>query len=320
MNGDLLKINDLCVEFRNPGGTTYVLESVCCNVRHGEILGLVGESGCGKSVMARSILRLLPAPPASISGEVLFEGEDLFMATGKRMRAVRGNEISMIFQEPMTSLNPVFTVGSQMSEVVRLHKGCSRKDARDICIGMLRLVKMPDPEQCYDKYPQELSGGMRQRVMIAMELSCDPKLLIADEPTTALDVTVQGQVLARLNELTHERGVSTLFITHDMGVVAQICDRVAVMYAGRIVEMADTHGLFREPLHPYSQGLIAAIPSLDGDLGTLSTIPGSVPSLREKSRGCRFAPRCSRCMPRCRDEAPLLRDVGGRFVACHQPG
>ena len=320
MNGGLLQINDLCVEFRNPGSTTYVLDSVCCDVRKGEILGLVGESGCGKSVMARSILRLLPTPPAFVSGEVFFEGEDLFKASKKKMRAVRGNEISMIFQEPMTSLNPVFSVGAQMSEVVCLHKGCSRKEARSICIDMLRLVKMPDPEQCFDKFPHELSGGMRQRVMIAMELSCDPKLLIADEPTTALDVTVQGQVLAKLYELTHDRGVSTLFITHDMGVVAQICDRVAVMYAGRIVEMVDTHRLFREPLHPYTQGLIAAIPSLEGKAGTLSTIPGSVPSLKEKAKGCRFAPRCSRCLPRCLDEAPKFRDVGGRFVACHQPG
>ena len=223
----------------------------------------------------------------------------------------------MIFQEPMTSLNPVFTVGRQMSEVVRLHMGVNRSKARRICEDMLRRVNMPDPERCFDKYPHELSGGMRQRVMIAMELSCQPALLIADEPTTALDVTVQGQVLALLAELTRSSGVSTLFITHDMGVVAQLCERVAVMYAGKLMELVPVQELFKKPLHPYSQGLIAAIPTLTDERPHLPSIPGNVPNLLHPPSGCRFHPRCERRTALCEREEPPLIHYGNRAVACH---
>ena len=316
-NFPLLSIRNLSLRFRGLEGTSHVLESISLDIMPGEILGLVGESGCGKSVMARAVLRLLPSPPAEISGEVFFAGENLLAASAKRMRAVRGGEISMIFQEPMTSLNPVFTVGQQMSEVLRLHTGLAASAARNACVNMLRQVNMPDPERAFAKYPHELSGGMRQRVMIAMELSCDPALLIADEPTTALDVTVQGQVLALLAELTRARGVSTLFITHDMGVVAQLCDRVAVMYAGKLVELVPVAELFQAPLHPYSRGLIAAIPTLEDKRELLPSIPGSVPDLRHPPGGCRFHPRCAFRTGLCEREAPPLVDVGDRAVACH---
>ncbi len=313
----LLSLRNLCVGFHNLEGVSRVLENVSLDVMPGEILGLVGESGCGKSVMARAIMRLLPSPPARLSGEVLFRGENLLEASPRRMRAVRGGEISMIFQEPMTSLNPVFSVGQQMSEVVRLHMRVGRAEARRVCVDMLRQVNMPDPDQAFDKYPHELSGGMRQRAMIAMELSCSPLLLIADEPTTALDVTVQGQVLALLAELTRSRGVSTLFITHDMGVVAQLCDRVAVMYAGKLVELVSAADLFRRPVHPYSQGLIAAIPTLTDTRALLPSIPGSVPSLLHPPSGCRFHPRCALRTALCEREDPAPRRHGNGIVACH---
>jgi oligopeptide/dipeptide ABC transporter ATP-binding protein len=313
----LLSVRDLSVSFHGLEGVSRVLENVRLDVMPGEILGLVGESGCGKSVMARALLRLLPSPPAKFSGEAIFRGENLLTVSAKRMREVRGGEISMIFQEPMTSLNPVFTVGQQMSEVLRLHTGAAASKARDICVSMLRQVNMPDPERAFSRYPHELSGGMRQRVMIAMELSCNPALLIADEPTTALDVTVQGQVLALLAELTRSRGVSTLFITHDMGVVAQLCERVAVMYAGKLVELVPVAELFERPLHPYSQGLIAAIPTLDDERGLLPSIPGSVPNPLLPPSGCRFHPRCAFRTGLCEKEEPPLTEAGGRAVACH---
>lgn len=314
----LLAVRNLCVSFDTWDGPSRVLENISLDVRQGEILGLVGESGCGKSVMARAVLRLLPTPPARYSGEILFRGENLLTVHKKRLRKVRGGEISMIFQEPMTSLNPVFTVGNQMSEVVRLHTGASRKEARRVCEDMLNAVNMPDAAEAFDKYPHELSGGMRQRVMIAMELSCGPALLMADEPTTALDVTVQGQVLAVLAELTRARGVSTLFITHDMGVVAQICDRVAVMYAGRLVELLPVDALFGQPMHPYTRGLIAAIPTLTDERELLPSIPGSVPDLVRPPAGCRFHPRCPERMDICERESPELLPCGEHAVACHR--
>ncbi len=325
--GTLLSIENLSVEFSNYQGTSSVLNHVSLSVNRGEILGLVGESGCGKSVTARCILRLIPAPPGKItSGSIRFAGEDLLSVSPKRMGRVRGREISMIFQEPMSSLNPVFTVGNQMREVVRRHRGLARREADALCTGMLHQVQMPDPEEVLKKYPHELSGGMRQRVMIAMELVCDPQLLIADEPTTALDVTVQGQVLAILTGLSRRRGISVLLITHDMGVVAQVCDRVAVMYAGQVVELAAVEELFARPLHPYTQGLIAAIPDVDppaddapgGGARPLFSIPGTVPTLIDRPPGCRFHPRCTVGGPGCARDVPGLCWVTPEHaVACH---
>jgi oligopeptide/dipeptide ABC transporter ATP-binding protein len=328
--GTLLSIENLSVEFSNYQGTSHVLNHVSLSVTRGEILGLVGESGCGKSVTARCILRLIPEPPGKItSGSIRFGGEDLLTVSRKRMGRVRGREISMIFQEPMSSLNPVFTVGNQMREVVRRHRGLGRRDADALCIAMLHQVQMPDPAVVLKKYPHELSGGMRQRVMIAMELACDPQLLIADEPTTALDVTVQGQVLAILTGLSRQRSISVLLITHDMGVVAQVCDRVAVMYAGQVVELAAVEELFAHPLHPYTQGLIAAIPDVDppedeGPEGSgirpLYSIPGTVPTLIDPPPGCRFHPRCTDGGPACARDVPGLCWVTREHaVACHHP-
>jgi peptide/nickel transport system ATP-binding protein len=308
-----------------------VLERVSLTVESGEIFGLVGESGCGKSVTARAVLRLIPDPPGRITrGSIRFAGEDLLTVSKKRMRRIRGNEISMIFQEPTSSLNPVFTVGNQMREVVRIHRGLGRREADALCAGMLHQVQMPDPGDVLKKYPHELSGGMRQRVMIAMELACEPRLLIADEPTTALDVTVQGQVLAILTELSRKQNISVLMITHDMGVVAQVCDRVAVMYAGCVVELADVAALFADPLHPYTQGLIASIPDMDepgacglqDDRKTLFSIAGTVPDMIDPPAGCRFHPRCGCKGPACDRESPELYQVSsGHAVACHRyPG
>jgi peptide/nickel transport system ATP-binding protein len=319
VNGDLLHIEDLSVRFFTYQGVVRALEGVHLAVRRGEILGLVGETGCGKSVLARSILRLIADPPGRITGgRILFKGRDLLTLPMKEMRRIRGNDISMIFQEPMTSLNPVFTVGNQMEEVVRLHQKVNRKTARRICVEMLEQVRMPDPESALRKYPHELSGGMRQRVMIAMELSCRPDLLIADEPTTALDVTVQAQVLHILNELTRARGTSVLFITHDLGVVAHLCDRVAVMYAGKIVETAPVEALFRSPGHPYTRGLLAAVPSVDEDRETLASIPGVVPGLIDPPAGCRFHPRCPAALEVCGRVEPAGVEVGKEhWVFCH---
>jgi peptide/nickel transport system ATP-binding protein len=324
----LLKIENLSVEFSNYQGTSKVLDNINFSIEKGEILGLVGESGCGKSVTARSILQLIPQPPGNISnGAIYFKDENLLTASKKRIRQVRGNEISMIFQEPMSSLNPVFTVENQMMEVVRLHRKLKRKVAHEMCVDMLKQVQMPDPEQVLKKFPHELSGGMRQRVMIAMELICDPELLIADEPTTALDVTVQGQVLAILTSLSRRRNISVLIITHDMGVVAQICDRVAVMYAGRIVELAPVKKLFSKPGHPYTNGLIACIPDMGSkenavpdttSAKTLYSIPGSVPTLINPPEGCRFHPRCELRGKLCDYQVPPLELVSPEhFVACH---
>jgi len=315
----LLDIRDLSVRFFTYQGVVRALENVDLAISKGEILGLVGETGCGKSVLARSVLRLIADPPGKISGgEIFFKGEDLLKTSNRRLRHVRGNEISMIFQEPMSSLNPVFRVGNQMQEVVVLHQQVERAEAREICIDMLQQVKMPDPEEVLSKYPHELSGGMRQRVMIAMELSCRPDLLIADEPTTALDVTVQAQVLTILEGLTRKRGVSVLFISHDLGVIAQLCDRVAVMYAGRIVEIAPVEDLFSIPRHPYTQGLLKAIPRIDEERDTLAVIAGMVPGLIQPPEGCRFHPRCEAVTNPCYRVVPrLVEVVSGHQVACH---
>ncbi len=319
MTEPLLRIKNLSVQFFTYQGVVRALEDTDLTIHQGEVLGLVGETGCGKSVMARSVLRLIPDPPGKITqGEIIFKGEDILKANRKRLREIRGNEISMIFQEPMSSLNPVFTVGNQMGEVIILHQQVGRNRAKEICIEMLQQVKMPDPERTLSKYPHELSGGMRQRVMIAMELSCRPDLLIADEPTTALDVTVQGQVLTILDDLVRRIGVSALFISHDLGVIAQVCDRVSVMYAGQMVEMAPVGKLFAGPRHPYTHGLLQAIPSIDEERDPLMVIPGVVPRLIEPPAGCRFHPRCSRRFDPCDEIAPRLAEVdSGHHVACH---
>jgi len=319
MTEPLLRIKTLSVQFFTYQGVVRALEDIDLTLDPGEVLGLVGETGCGKSVMARSVLRLIPDPPGKITrGEILFKGKDILKANRKRLREIRGNEISMIFQEPMSSLNPVFTVGNQMEEVVILHQRVDRGRAKEICIEMLQQVKMPDPERTLSKYPHELSGGMRQRAMIAMELSCRPDLLIADEPTTALDVTVQGQVLTILDDLVRRIGVSVLFISHDLGVIAQLCDRVSVMYAGQMVEMAPVRRLFATPRHPYTHGLLQAIPSVDEERDPLMVIPGVVPRLIEPPAGCRFHPRCSKRFDVCDQVVPKLVEVdSGHQVACH---
>ena len=315
----LLSIRNLSVQFFTYQGVVRALEGIDLMIQRGEILGLVGETGCGKSVLARSILRLVPDPPGKITqGEIRFKGEDILRVNGKRLREIRGNEISMIFQEPMSSLNPVFTIGNQMAEVVILHQRVKRERARAICLEMLSQVKMPDPDRVLSKYPHELSGGMKQRAMIAMELSCRPALLIADEPTTALDVTVQGQVLTILDDLVRRIGASVLFISHDLGVIAQLCDRVSVMYAGRVVETAPVEALFARPRHPYTVGLLQAIPSMHEERDSLMTIPGVVPRLIDPPPGCRFAPRCAKRFEPCDRVVPPLSEVEpGHAVACH---
>jgi peptide/nickel transport system ATP-binding protein len=288
-------------------------------------LGVVGESGCGKSVTALSIMRLVASPPGRIaSGTIRYAGKDLLGLPDREMRAIRGNRIAMIFQEPMTSLNPVFTVGDQVGEAVRLHQGASRAKAREVAIEMFRLVGIPAPEERVDAYPHQLSGGMRQRVMIAMALACKPDLLIADEPTTALDVTIQAQILELLRSLQRELGMSILLITHDLGVVAETCDEVVVMYAGRVVERAPTEALFAAPRHHYTAGLLRSVPSYGdgtdvGDRARLVEIAGMVPALSELPQGCKFAERCPAVQARCRAEEPALVQLGAARVRCHFP-
>ena len=314
----LLDVRDLSVSFRTYQGRARVLEKASLSVRQGEIMGLVGETGCGKSVLSRAILRIIPSPPGSIDGgEILFEGRDLLRLPHGEMRRLRGERISMIFQEPMSSLNPVFTVGNQMREVIRAHRDVSRSEATAVCLETLSAVRLPDPEAALARYPHELSGGMRQRVMIAMALTCRPALLLADEPTTALDVTVQGQILAILAELSARQGLSILFVTHDMGVVAQLCHRVAVMYAGQVVEIAGVDSLFAHPAHPYTQGLIASIPGRASG-PTLYAIAGHVPSPLDPPPGCRFHDRCTQARTECREAVPeMVRVAPDHSVACH---
>jgi oligopeptide/dipeptide ABC transporter ATP-binding protein len=284
----------------------------------GEILGLVGESGCGKSVTGLSILRLIPSPPGRIaSGEVLFNGRNLLLLKEKEMEEVRGNEVSMIFQEPMTSLNPVFTIGDQIMEAILLHQGLDKAASRKRAIEMLDRVKIPSPETRIDAYPHQLSGGMRQRAMIAMALSCQPRLLIADEPTTALDVTIQAQVLQLLREIQREMGMAVMLITHDLGVVAEIADRVAVMYAGRIMEYGPIEEIFQNMRNPYTKGLLDSIPQLDEKRKRLNAIPGQVPDPADLPVGCKFHPRCHLMIEECKKaEPPLFQVNGGHFSRC----
>ena len=288
----LLEVRDLKTSFYTGDGVVRAVTGVDFEVRRGEILGLVGESGCGKSVTSLSIMGLIARPGRIESGEVIFDGQNLRKLNDRQMRDIRGNRISMIFQQPTSSLNPVMRVGEQIGEVLEAHRGMKRKAARERALEMLRMVGIPDPKRRLRSYPFEMSGGMAQRVMIAMALACEPELLIADEPTTALDVTIQAQILELMRRLQRETGTAIVLITHDLGVVAEMCDRVAVMYAGEIIEQADTRRLFGKPLHPYTQGLIGAVPVLGQTKETLTVIPGTVPNLINLPSGCRFAPRC----------------------------
>ena len=319
MSEPLLRVQDLHVEFRTRRGQALVLNGVDFELRAGETLCVVGESGCGKSMTALALLRLIPSPPGRIrDGRVLFQGEDLVRATDARMREVRGNRISMIFQEPMTSLNPVFSVGDQIGESLRLHAGLDAQAARERAIEMLRQVGIPAPERRVDEYPHQLSGGMRQRVMIAMALACRPDILIADEPTTALDVTVQAQIFDLLRELQREKGTAILLITHDMGAVAEMVDRVMVMYAGRVIEQGSADQVLSAPGHPYTRGLIDCLPELgssaafdDDTREDLAEISGVVPSIWELGSGCAFRERCRHAMPRCAHEVPPMFALAG---------
>jgi oligopeptide/dipeptide ABC transporter ATP-binding protein len=319
---ELLQVKDLRTSFFTPEGEVRAIDGVSFEIDEGKTLGLVGESGCGKSVTSLSIMRLIPSPPGKIvGGEILYRGRDLLKLNNEEMRKIRGNEISMIFQEPMTSLNPVFTVGNQIGEAIRLHQGLGKRETRAKTIEMLRLVKIADPETRVDAYPHQLSGGMRQRVMIAMALSCNPSLLIADEPTTALDVTIQAQILELMKELQQKIGMALLLITHDLGVVAEQADDVAIMYAGKIVERAKTRAIFNRPFHPYTVGLLNSLPTTGGQKKRrLDAIPGVVPSPLNLPSGCGFRDRCPKAADACaQSEPPLVEKEPGHPAACYFP-
>ncbi|MDQ3087917.1 MAG: ABC transporter ATP-binding protein [Acidobacteriota bacterium] len=318
----LLEVNNLQTHFPTRAGIVKAVNDVSFFIDEGELVGLVGESGCGKSITALSIMRLIASPGKIVGGEIKFKGEELLNATNERMREIRGNDIAMIFQDPMTSLNPVFTVGEQIAEALRLHRNLNKKDAIDAAIESMKEVSMPAPERRINDYPHQLSGGMRQRVMIAMALACNPELLVADEPTTALDVTIQAQILELLNELRTTRRLAVLLITHDLGVVAEVADRVAVMYTGKIVEQSAVDEIFVKPKHPYTQGLLRSVPKLRG-VGEaketrLLTIEGTVPSPTNLPNGCHFAPRCEFCMEKIctRGEIPLYELPNDVKVRC----
>jgi len=318
MNKKLLDVRNLKTYFYSDHGVVKAVDDVSFHVNEGETLGIVGESGCGKSVSCMSVVRLVETPPGKYEGgEILFNGESMLEISDARMRQIRGNDISLIFQEPMTSLNPVFRIGMQISEALILHQGMTKAEARQASIDMLARVRIPNPERIADEYPFALSGGMRQRAMIAMALACRPKLLIADEPTTALDVTIQAQVLALMNELKADIGASIVFITHDLGVIAEMSDRVMVMYAGKVVEVADVDTIFKKPLHPYTIGLLNSKPDMAIDAGRLTVIPGNVPDLNNRPSGCPFHPRCAKARPECRAEHPETAEVEpGHQIAC----
>jgi oligopeptide/dipeptide ABC transporter ATP-binding protein len=323
MTGDnILEIIDLKTHFFTDDGIVKAVDGVNLTIGVGESVGLVGESGSGKSMTAFSILRLVPDPPGKIvSGRILLRGQDLLKLPEKEMRGIRGNKIAMIFQEPSTSMNPSFTIGSQVEEAIRFHQRGRQRDVRQKALDILRAVKIPDPRRILSQHPHELSGGMLQRVMIAIALSCEPDLLICDEPTTALDVSTQAQIITLLNELRSQRKTSFLFITHDLGVLSWICTYAAVMYAGKIVEYSDIRRLIRGPKHPYTRALIGASPRLDCDRDALSSIPGAVPNLVDPPAGCRFHPRCDHAELICSKETPSLKEEeSGHWVACFAEG
>ncbi|MBM7022559.1 ABC transporter ATP-binding protein [Treponema sp. Marseille-Q4523] len=315
----LLKVDNLSTWFYTDDGIVKAVNDVSFSLNKGHTLGIVGESGCGKSITSLSVMRLVDSPPGKIvGGKIIFKGEDLLAKSEEEMRRVRGKRIAMIFQEPMTSLNPVYTVGRQIEEALLIHETMTKKEAKRRALEMLRLVRIPLPEKRFDEYPHQLSGGMRQRVMIAIALACSPELLICDEPTTALDVTIQAQILALIDELKEKTGTSVIMITHDLGVISEITDEVLIMYAGEIVEYAPKAQLFKNPLHPYTQGLIACVPKLGRDSDRLQTIEGTVPSFDDMPAGCTFWPRCPFAEAICKEKKPPLIDCGNRTVRCHR--
>ncbi len=323
MSEKLLEVKDLYINFYTYEGVVKAIDGVSFHINEKETFGLVGETGCGKSVTVRAILRLIPTPPGKIErGQILYKGVDLLKLSDEEILNYRGNEISMVFQEPMNSLNPVFTVGDQLIETIMVNQKKSKDEAYEIAIDMLEKVKLPDPDKIMGKYPHELSGGQRQRVVIAIALSCNPSLLIADEPTTALDVTVQAQILDLMDDLKQKLGTSILIISHDLGVIAETCQRVGVMYAGTIVEMADVENVFEKRFHPYTRGLLNAIPVFgEGKKKRLEEIPGSVPNLLHPPSGCRFHPRCPHATAVCKERKPELVEVEpGHYVRCHLYG
>jgi peptide/nickel transport system ATP-binding protein len=314
----VLEVKNLKTHFTSKKGVTKAVDGIDFVLHEGETLGIVGESGCGKSMTSLSILRLVPSPPGKIvDGTIELKGKDILKMSESELRKVRGNQISMIFQEPMTSLNPVIPVGEQIAEAVRIHQKLGKKDAWKKAVEMLELVGIPSPEQRAKQEPFQLSGGMRQRVMIAMALACNPEVLIADEPTTALDVTIQAQILELMKDLQRKLNMGIIFITHDLGVVAELCDKVAVMYAGQVVEYSSTEQLFSNPKHPYTNGLMSSLPKLYEDQAELETMPGSVPSPYNMPKGCRFSPRCALATARCHEEEPQLHALNdGSQIRC----
>ena len=316
MTAPILKIKNLTTSFATPGGIIRAVDNASIELGQGETLAIVGESGCGKTVLSLSIMGLIPDPPGRITdGHVFYRNQDLVEMSDKELQKIRGNHLSMIFQEPMTSLNPVFKIGDQIGETLRLHKGLDRKEAKQAAIEALALVGLPNPQKQIKSFPHELSGGMRQRVMIAMALACNPEILIADEPTTALDVTIQAQILRLLDDMKKKMNGSIMLITHDLGVVARVASRVAVMYAGQLVECSNVLDIFKEPLHPYTQGLLSSVPKL-GSREPLTPIPGNVPALNNLPTGCRFHPRCKFAFDKCKKQEPKLISKNGREIRC----
>ena len=314
---EVLQVKDLETTFFTDDGNIAAVDRISFSIREGEVLAIVGESGCGKSVTSLSIMGLVPSPPGKITnGQIILDNKDLTKLKEKQMRAIRGQEIAMIFQEPMTSLNPLFTIGNQLTEAIRIHnKSWNKKQVRERALEIMKLVGLPRAEQLIDEYPHQLSGGMRQRVMIAMALVCNPKILIADEPTTALDVTIQAQILKLIKDLNSRLNTAVLLITHDLGVVAQTCERVIVMYAGQIVEEAPVQEIFTNSKHPYTQGLIQSVPDMRYKKSELYSIPGNVPKPGSITQGCRFAPRCPHAFDRCRSETPALYEAAENHIA-----
>ncbi|WP_346934784.1 ABC transporter ATP-binding protein [Clostridium sp.] len=317
MSKKLIEVNDLSVHFHTKKGVVKAVNGVSFSIEKGKTLGVVGESGCGKSITSMAIMQLIAMPPGKIeSGEIIFEGENLLNKKNEEMRRIRGNKIAMIFQEPMTSLNPVFTIGKQIAEPLIIHKEIDKKQAREKAIDLLKLVGIPRAEKIVDEYPHQLSGGMRQRVMIAMSLACDPQLLIADEPTTALDVTIQAQILKLMNGLKEKFETAIMLITHDLGVIAEMADDVVVMYAGQVMEETTVEEIFDNPKHPYTIGLLNSTPDIEQDTERLANIPGVVPNPIFLPEGCPFNPRCERAMEICSKECPSLKSYGGHKVRC----